>query len=391
MTEFSPAAEPHFVVATPQRSVCDHNARALEQAGALRFIALGTRRGTAGVPSERTRLNPAIGLCAYATAKLFSTHRGESLRYRLNPWFDHWVLRQLRPGDHVISSYGYANACFAFARRHGGRTFLDAGNSHPEQFWEVLSEEHRRWKCPLPPVARHHSARARAMLEDVSHVLSPSAFVTRSFLERGFKEQQILRNVYPLDLSLFQPSLTPRPLNRPLTLISTGALTLRKGTPYLLEAFRIVHQRHPSARLLLMRIVHDSVKAILPKYRDLPIDWSPALPHPQLAERIRQADIFVLPSLEDGFALTVAEALACGLPVIVTPNTGAADLVEPGVNGEIVPIRDPQAIAEALLKWADRIMVSDQPLRRRLDDRQLSVERFDAEFLGQLRGLGLLA
>src|SRR5438067_12992476 len=81
-----------FVVATPQRSVCDDNARALERSGLLRFLALGTRRGTAGVPAERTRLNPWIGLWTYASGRALSTFQGESFRFRLLPWFDRWGL-----------------------------------------------------------------------------------------------------------------------------------------------------------------------------------------------------------------------------------------------------------------------------------------------------------
>src|SRR5882672_6001506 len=83
-------------------------------------------------------------------------------------------------------------------RRHGGKTFVDAANSHIENFWKILTEEHRRWNCSYPPVARHWYERARAMLaESVDLVLSPSSYVTKSFLERGFKPEQILRNVYP--------------------------------------------------------------------------------------------------------------------------------------------------------------------------------------------------
>src|SRR5215471_2507709 len=111
-----------FVVATPQRSVCDHNARALEKHGLLRFIALGTRRGTAGVPPARTRLNPWLGLWTYISARTLPVFYGESFRFHLLPWFDRWVLKQLQPGDHMISSYGYTNRCFEFVRRHGGKT-----------------------------------------------------------------------------------------------------------------------------------------------------------------------------------------------------------------------------------------------------------------------------
>lgn len=374
-----------FVVATPSRSVCDDNARALEHAGLLRFIALGTRRGTANVPRERTRLNPAIGSLAYLSSTLLSNYWGEWTRFGLHPWFDRWVRQQLQPGDHIISSYGYANESFRWVRAHGGCTFLDGGNSHPEHFMSIMAEEHHRWKCPIPPLPPHHYQRAVAMMPHVDFVLSPSSFVTRSFLDRGFGSEQILRNVYPLDLSCFTPAKEVRPADRPLTVISTGSLSLRKGTPYLLDAFRLVLRSEPNARLLLTSVIADSVKPLLEKASDLPIDWSPGLPHPQLARRLRSADVFVLPSLEDGFARTVTEALACGLPAIVTPNTGAADLVVPGVSGSITPIRDSAALAETILDWWGKVRARSIPPRSMLTAETVSFTTFEHEFLAQLR------
>ena len=378
-----------FVVATPGRSVCDENARVLHRHQLLRFIALGTRRGTNGVPAELTRLNPAVGLAAFAATRVFSTTTAESFRFRLHPWFDRWVRRQLHAGNHVISSYGYVNGCFQWARAHGGKTFLDGGNSHPENYWNILSEEHRRWNISAPPIVRHQAARARAMMEHVDFVLSPSSFVSRTFLERGFKPEQILRNIYPVDLCRFAPKKEKRDKNKPLTIISTGGLSLRKGAPYLLESFRLIHERHPTARFLLTRAIHDNVIAILAKYRDLPVDWSPVLPHAELAERLRGSDLFVLPSLEEGLVRSALEAMACGLPVILTPNTGSADYIKPGISGEIVPIRDPIALADAIMKWAEIILSGAERPEISLDENIFSHEVFEKEFIGQLRSLGL--
>lgn len=376
-------------MATPHRSVCDNYARVLETCGRLRLLALGTRRGVTGVPPERTRLNPWIGLAAYAAARALSAYRAESFRFGLLPWFDRWVKPQLQPGDHIISSYGYANECFRWVRRHGGKTFVDAGNSHIENFWEVLSEEHRRWNCARPPVAPHWYERSKAMLMETDFILSPSRYVTRSFLERGFRPAQILRTVYPVDLSLFQPAAALRPKDRPLTIINTGSLSLRKGTPYLLEAFRIVRRRHPSARLLLSRIIQDEIKPILGKFRDFPIEWAPPLRHTQLTERLQSADIFVLPSLEEGLVRTALEAMACGLPAILTSHCGADDFVKPGHNGEIVPIRDPQAIADAIIKWADLIIPGKNVPQRRIGPDEVSFERFERLFLENLAQISL--
>ena len=391
MNPSSMAPEQTFVVATPGRTVCDDNARALHRQGALRFIALGTRRGVAGVPEELTRLNPKIGLAAYVAVRTLSTTNAESFRFRLHPWFDRWVKQQLAPGNHVISSYGYVNESFRWARQNGGRTFLDGGNSHPENFWNTLMEEHRRWNVASPPIARHHYERSLAMLPDVDYVLCPSSYVRRSFLERGFKPEQILTNVYPVDLSCFTPPTEPRPRERPFTVIAPGQLSLRKGTPYLLEAFRLVVKKIPKSRLVLNRAVFGNVAEIVARNADLPIDWQPALSHAQLAEKMRASDALVLPSLEDGFARTVAEALACGVPVITTRNTGASDLIVPGGNGEIVPIRDPAAIAEALFKRADQVLGGTAAPKIEFDARQLTFERFEAEFMEQLRSLGLVA
>src|SRR4051812_9535730 len=164
----------------------------------LRLYALGTRRGSPGIPAARTRLQPLFGALSYGFARTLSPYRAEAMRMALDPLFDRWVKRQLCPGDHIISSYGYTNACFRWVREHGGKTFLDGGNSHPENFWKILSEEHARWKCPDPPIAPHHYRRSVEMMADVDYVLSPSSFVTNSFLERGFRPEQIIRNVYPL-------------------------------------------------------------------------------------------------------------------------------------------------------------------------------------------------
>jgi glycosyltransferase involved in cell wall biosynthesis len=380
--------EPSFVVATPMRSTCDDPARFFAKRGWLRIYATWNRRGTTGIPAEKTRLMPALGLVAYVAARLCSSYRGESIRFALYPLYDAWVKTLLRPGDHMLSSYAYANSCFRWIRKHGGKTFLDGGNSHPENFWEILSAEHRRWHAPVPPVAPFLHRRSLAMMSDVDYVIAPSEFVADSFRKRGFPPERILYVPYVTDLENFRP-LGRRPADRPLTLVNTGSLSLRKGTPYLLEAYAQVRKVVPEARLLLTRQISGSIPSVLRKYRGLPIDWAETLGPRQLCQRLQSADVFILPSLEDGFARTVAEALACGLPVIVTPNTGASDLVEEGSTGSIVPICDAGAIAAKILEWWDKIRKGRMPsVSPGLDDK-LSWVRFDKNFSRAMAGITL--
>jgi glycosyltransferase involved in cell wall biosynthesis len=260
----------------------------------------------------------------------------------------------------MLSSYAYANSCFRWIRKHGGKTFLDGGNSHPQTFWEILSEEHRKWGCPFPPVSPAHHRRSLAMMRDVDCVLAPSLFVEQSFLQHGFRPKQILRVPYATNQKVFTPA-SQRPADRPFTVINTGGLSLRKGTPYLLEALRLLWREVPNLRILLTRQVSDSIRPILTRYHDLPISWSGTLNHIDLARRLQSADLFILPSLEEGMARTALEAMACGLPVVLTSHTGANDLVVEGKTGSVVAIRDPNAICRQALFWWGKIQLGRRP------------------------------
>ena len=378
--------EPSFVVATPMRSTCDDPARFFAKQGWLRIYATWNRRGTAGIPAEKTKLMPALGLVAYVAARLCSSYRGESIRFALYPLYDAWVKTLLRPGDHMLSSYAYANSCFRWIRKHGGKTFLDGGNSHPENFWEILSAEHRRWHAPVPPVVPFLHRRSLAMMRDVDYVIAPSEFVADSFRKRGFPPERILYVPYVTDLENFHP-LGRRPADRPLTLVNTGSLSLRKGTPYLLEAYAQVRKIVPEARLLLTRQISNSIPLILNKYRDLPIEWAETLKPADLCRRLQSADIFILPSLEEGMARTALEAMACGLPVILTPNTGACDMVEEGVTGSIVPIHNTNAIAEKIIEWWAKIDKGRSPNVSAKLKTALSKERFEKNLSEKLSGI----
>jgi len=310
----------------------------------------------------------------------------ESLRFSLNPWFDHWALQHLRPGDNLLTNYGAANRSLKWIGERGGLRFLDAVNSHPDSLWSVISQEHRDWKVDRPPIARHQHDRAKKSLEYTDYLICPSNFVMQSFKERGFSEEKLIRIPYPTDLTCFMPK-PPRPKDQPLRVINTGLLCLRKGTPYLLEAFRIVSRKVRNAELWLTRIIFEDIGDVIQKNADLKINWAPALPHRELARRLQAADIFVLPSLEEGMARSSLEALACGLPIVVTPNTGSNDFVQHRRNGSVVPIRNPRAIADEILWWWEKIRNNDQE-DACIDRSILGFQAFDDAFGRVLDKLG---
>ena len=129
-----------------------------------------------------------------------------------------------------------------------------------------------------------------------------------------------------------------------LRVLYVGGLTQRKGLSYLLKAasnlttsidLTLIGRRPPVKCLPLERA--------LKVYR-----WIPSLPHHEILEEMRRNDVLVLPSLFEGFSLVILEAMSQGLPVIITPNTGGADIIDDGKDGFVVPIRSVEAITERL-------------------------------------------
>jgi glycosyltransferase involved in cell wall biosynthesis len=357
----------------------------LAKFGLLRKYLIGTRKPTPGIPEELTSMNPAWGAAATVAAMALPRYKGEWVRAAIFPWFDACAKRHVQPGDHIISSYGYANYCFKEVRSLGGRTLLEAGNSHPTYFWDVVAEEHRIWNVRQPPYPPHWNQRAKAMLELTDYVICPSRYVENSFLERGWAKERMLYAPYPTDLSMFKPDPDACPPASPLWVICTGSVSLRKGFPYLFEAIRLL-RKDRDVRLMLTNRLEEAIKPILATYSDIPIDWAPSLAHPALAARLRNAHVFALLSLEDGFARTVTEALACGVPAVVSTNTGAMDFIVEGENGYVVPIRDAQAAAEAISKSFE-IRMRGSIDATTLPD--LSFSGFEKQFMSELNRVGL--
>jgi starch synthase len=129
----------------------------------------------------------------------------------------------------------------------------------------------------------------------------------------------------------------------PLKVLFVGALIQRKGIGYLLDA---IHQLGSEVELTLVGrrfSANSRVDAACEHYR-----WFETLSHSAVLNLMQDSDVLVLPSLTEGCALVVLEALACGLPVIVTPNTGSLEFVRDGREGFVVPICDADAIADRL-------------------------------------------
>ncbi|MCW5798883.1 MAG: glycosyltransferase family 4 protein [Nitrospira sp.] len=153
-----------------------------------------------------------------------------------------------------------------------------------------------------------------------------------------------------VDTNAFVPA--ERTPGRPFTMICVARLIERKGQHHLLQAFARLRAASPEPVALIFVGTGDAE----PQLRELAarlevaeaVTFKGFVPREHMPRVYHEADVFVLPSQHEGMSIALLEAMACGLPVIVTDTGGTAELVTEGANGEIVPWADVHALTTAL-------------------------------------------
>ena len=231
----------------------------------------------------------------------------------------------------------------------------DRGSSHILYQDRILREEYERWGDRFVGIDPKGMEKEQQEYEAADAITVPSEFVRRSFLEMGVPSGKLRKVPYGVDLGRF--ARVGAPSSQYFDVLFVGSVGLRKGVPYLLAAFERL--RHPHKRLRIVGSVQPELKRYLTRHA-LPaqVELCGAMPQMRLKEIMSRSHVMVLPSIEEGLALVQAQALACGCPVIATPNAGAEDLFTDGVQGFIVNLRDPEAIADRLQ------LLAEDPARR---------------------------
>ena len=136
----------------------------------------------------------------------------------------------------------------------------------------------------------------------------------------------------------------------------TGRLVNQKDIPNLLQAFKKVVQARPRTVLVIVGTGAQEAR-IKAMVVDLALGqnvcFPGSVPHEDVPRYLAACDVYVVPSIFEGTCIAMTEAMSAGKPVVVTQFAGAMDLVQDGQTGYLVPIRDPQALAEKILYVLD--------------------------------------
>lgn len=268
--------------------------------------------------------------------------------------FDRWVARQLatEPGAGIAYAYeDAAEATFSAAKRLGWACVYDLPIAHWATSRALLEEEAARWPEWEPTLVGTRDSADKLARKDrelalADVVVCPSRFVADSLPAAARARRRVV--VAPFGSPPPGPA-RPAASSGKLRVLFAGSMSQRKGLADLFAAMRMLERRDVELVVLGSPVAAPSF------YRRMHGDFihEAPRPHAEVLALMRTCDVLCLPSIVEGRALVVQEALSCGLPAIVTANTGTDDAVLDGQNGFVVPIRSPQAVAEKIAWFAD--------------------------------------
>jgi len=281
----------------------------------------------------------------------------------LNSMFGRWVAAQIRkagdPVDVVHCFSGIAAELLKDAPKPPRKTvYLTVrGSSHIAVQDNLLREEEIRSKRRVERPSQTIIEREEAEYLLADRIVTLSSFAYNSFLSEGVGREKLALVPLGVNVKDFQASqeVIEGRCERirkgdPLRVLWVGTMSLRKGLLDYIEIvkalagprfqFRFVGDV-PSDLRPLVASISDSVE-LIPRQRQ----WN-------LRHQYAWGDVFVFPTIEDGFAVVLAQAIACGLPVLTTTNCAGPDIVRENETGWVLPIRSPQAFVDRL-RWCDQ-------------------------------------
>ena len=319
-------------------------ARPLTSVSALRpLVGPLEKHALLPIPDDRVRHFLLEPIVRRATAWMSPGQQVDWSHWAMEQ-FDRWCADRLEEADAdaVVAYENGALHTFRRAKELGMTTILDAASFH--HAWQDDVYDYVESSAVHERINDHKDAE----IELADHILTVSSLARESYVDGGADADRVTSVPVGCDLDRFRISSddVSSQEDAPFTFIFAGHAGHRKGIDLLLDAASRLEDEGQNVQIWVAG------------GEDPNVEWSRSslvkrlgrLPQPELADRFRQADCLVLPSRHDSFGMVVVEAMATGLPVIVTENVGAKEAVTEGVSGWIILAEDADALYEQM-RW----------------------------------------
>ncbi len=240
------------------------------------------------------------------------------------------------------------------ARSRGQKIVIERGSSHIVHQTDAMQQACDKYGLKFNGAEPGIVEREIKEYVLADAIAVPTLFAAETFANNGIDASKLIVNSYGVDMKRFYPLENSHDTKVP-KIVFVGGVGIRKGVPQLLTAFGCLERE---AELHLIGPIEAGFDRLLNKM--LPssgVSIHGSVASGKIPDILRSADIFCLPSLEEGFPLSMLQAMASGLPVVTTKEAGAEDIIAEGKEGMIVPAGDEEPLAGALAHLIDNIDV----------------------------------
>lgn len=303
------------------------------------------------IPRElfMSNMNMQLVRRLYKKAPFYTRKTDSYLGVLETKYYSKWVAKNITECDAFIGISGTGLHAGKKVKSFGGGYVMDRGSTQIRYQNEILKQEYAKWKIPYitdnPWLIENEEAEAN----EANLITVPSNFVRNTFINTGTNPNKIRVVPYGVNLSEFYK--VGNPDDNTFRILFVGNFSIRKGAPYLLEAFK--RFKHPKKELVVVGSISIELKTMISNYMSLNIKFIGTVPRQEVKKYMSNSHVMVIPSLEEGLALVQAQALACGCPVIATPNTGSENLFSDGVEGLIVEPCNVQLLVDSFTSLSD--------------------------------------
>lgn len=298
----------------------------------------------------------------------------DSANNTLNSWTRRLLDRRYcsvgANSDVFIGMSGLCVKSLRAAKNRGSFVILERGSMHIEEQQRVL-----RSARIDPQITPETIERELAGYAIADKIVVPSRHVQQSFLSKGFSPEKIVLNQYGVNPAKFQPPSGQENIIKEFDVINTGTWCRRKGSDQLAKVV---------LEDLGLRLLHVGPVGDLELPSHSRFQHHPSVAQNELPKYYSKASVFALPSHEEGLAMIQAQALACGLPIVGSHNSGAADLAEClGIGSPRIQVVSPDSsdeLGEAIIRALDWSK-SDKNVTEKIDLEKISWKTYGDRYV----------